>query len=330
MTDGHLVIPWLEVERPVPPYGQLNAKRITPQLYVAVDHEGRRHILLPLSGGETGFSDEKSRGLSVKERRLELDDHDARLFLDASCGDRKDNEAFDAVIADVARRLDGGDTPVGAVSVTLSRWRRFWDSGPVGGLSAEQMRGLFAELWFAARWLMPVDRSHIGSWFGPTGARHDFQWSDVSVEVKATNSARGHIHRINGLDQLVPPGRGCLYLFSMRLREEQGGKYTLPGMVEEIAKLLERDAAALDNFEQNLVRVGYSPIHAERYEETRFWVADQRLFAVTGRFPRITPESFVGGLLPGVEAVQYEINLGVCPDQCLASKPAELPHHFWP
>lgn len=328
MLANHVALPWSRVEGSLPPYGELNAQQVDNRLFVAVDHDGHRHALILETGKPTGFSDEKSRGLAVMERYLELEGHKGRLFIDARCGDRRSNEAFDAVIADIARRLSAGDDPEMATRTTLLRWRRFWGGGPTEGLSAEQVRGLFAELWFLARWLLPVDSAHSRHWSGPAGARHDFQWSSVSVEVKATKSARGHIHKINGLDQLCPPDDGSLFLFSLRLREEQGGKYTLPDIIDEIGELLQSDPEGLDFIHEGLARLGYSPLHASRYREIRFWVAEPGLFSVDQGFPRLTAASFVGGLPAGVERVEYEVNLSVCPELCVASTPDQIPRSF--
>lgn len=90
---------------------------------------------------------------------------------------------------------------------------------PVEGLSAEQMCGLFGELWFLLIWLLPRGIRRVQNRVGPTGARHDFSWPTITVEAKTTQSARGHVHRISGLDQLDPPCGGDLFLFSLRMRE---------------------------------------------------------------------------------------------------------------
>ena len=99
-------------------------------------------------------------------------------------------------------------------------WRRFRDASPAGGLSGEKARIPFGELWFLAVWLLPHGVDHVKHWFCPTGARRDFAWSGLAVEAKATTSAHGQVHRIDGLDWLDAPADGRLMAFSVRMREE--------------------------------------------------------------------------------------------------------------
>jgi len=314
---------WLDVSNSLARFGELRAKRVDSDvgLYLAVDHDGMRHALLTLANQAEAFADEHSRGLSVRGRELELPDEPLRPFLDLACTESGDHSAFNVVVSDIAGKLGTGTPATEAVRATLSRWRRFWGVPVPVGLTAEQARGLFAELWFLHVWLIPCGVPNVHHWAGPSGARHDFQWSDRSVEVKATVSLRGHIHRVNGLEQLDPPEGGDLYLFSLRLREEDGAAHSLPGLIEEIASGLAGEPEALDAFDRCLSQVGYSPLHADRYLQTRYRVVDQRLYVVANGFPRLSVSSFRKGLPRGVERVDYEINMEVCPELCVGSSP---------
>jgi hypothetical protein len=186
--------------------------------------------------------------------------------------------------------------------------------------------GLCAELWFLSMWLIPRAgiRRALAGWRGPLGARHDFEWPGKSVEVKATASTRGRVHRINGLDQLVPPEKGKLLFFSLRLREEGGATNTLSGLIASCRALLEADAEALSGFEAALVQVGYSPVHDEEYAKIRFRVVDEELFRVTDNFPRVTQSSFAGGVPFGVDRIEYEINLSGFERLSIAAKPEQF------
>jgi len=178
-------------------------------------------------------------------------------------------------------------------------------------LSRSDQIGLFGELWFLRVWLLPHAglAAAVDRWRGPTGSRHDFEWSGRSVEVKATTSTRGTIHRINGADQLLPPEGGDLHLFSIRLREDAGSSNTLPRLVQAISQQLGTDPDAVDRFETMLNRAGYTPLHAEEYEKLQLRVVEDGLYTVREDFPRIVTASFPGGVPAGVEAIEYEINL---------------------
>jgi hypothetical protein len=234
-----------------------------------------------------------------------------------------EHEVFNVVATTILERIGEGAAPTQAVSATLNRWRRFWAAVPEAGLSAEEARGLFGELWFLATWLLPRGHEQVRHWLGPTGTRHDFQWRNLAVEAKATTSVRGHVHRINGVDQLDPPVGGELRVFSLRIREEPTAANSLATLVEHVGNEL-RDEDLLDVFETRLGQAGYSPINVDRYSETRYRIVNERLYNVGESFPRLSAASFAGGLEAAIERIEYDINLDGCPQLILATASVEF------
>jgi hypothetical protein len=292
--------------------------------FVAVDHDGARHLLLSVEPDADPVTDERSQGIRAFTRALSVQGQPERHFVDVVCTTVSGQDVFNVVATAVLNQVEHGAAPQEAVASTLARWRRFWGTAPVGGLTGEEIRGLFGELWFLAVWLLPHGNDQLAHWLGPTGTRHDFQWPELAIEAKATTSIRGHIHRINGLDQLDPPAEGSLLLFSLRMREEATAANTLPSLIETITTAIGDDSEALDGFESRLVQAGYSPLEADRYTEVRFRVINERLYEVREGFPRLSEASFAAGLPSGVERVEYEINLESASDAQVASAPSEF------
>ena len=295
------------------------ARRATPdvteRLVAALDADGQRHLLVLLSADEADLQDTQSRGIAVVTRELVMPGHQAGRYLDITCHDASGHEAFDLIGGEVAERLaTGRETAPEVVARVLAKWRRFWGQIPQQMLSWEEQIGLFAELWFLSVWLTPrIGASEaVTRWRGPLGARHDFEWAGKSVEVKATTSTRGRIHRINGLDQLAPPEHGELLFFSLRLREEAGATNSLPTIIASCRAQSATDAEALSRFESILVQAGYSPLHEEEYAKLKLRVAEEGLFRVEEDFPRLTTASFPSGVPAGIERVEYEVNLSGC------------------
>ncbi len=172
--------------------------------------------------------------------------------------------------------------------------------------------GLFAEIWFLLRWLLPASGSATATqrWRGPFAARHDFEWQGHSVEAKASTVVRGPVVRIHGLDQLDAPTGGELLFFALRLREEAGASHSLTSLIAETRTALEADADALTRFETALAQAGYSPLHEADYAQTLWRIVDERLYSVDATFPKLTPESLPGGLPPGVSEIAYTLDLG--------------------
>lgn len=284
---------------------------VTARLLASLAANGDRRFLIALQPGEDALEDTRSRGLSI--RTLELADETGMRgrFLAVECREAVGHDLFDLIGAELATALTA-QPPASAASRVLAKWRRFWGQIPRSLLSREEQIGLFAEVWFLARWLIPAAglTAATARWRGPFGARHDFEWPSRSVEVKASTVVRAPVFRIHGLDQLDPPAAGELFLFTLRLREEAGAIHTLPGLIAEGHALLTPDPDALARYETALAQTGYSPAHEAEYAQTRWRVVDERLYPVDAGFPKLTPASLPSGPPPGVSEIAYNLDLG--------------------
>jgi hypothetical protein len=316
---------WAKLEMARPAGERLVARPgvpdVTERLLCAIDAQGERHLLITLEGGDADLHDAQSRGVSVVTRELLVHGEPAVRYLDIECRDISGYPALDLVGNELAQELaQPSRQPAEVARRILAKWRRFWGQIPRSLLTREELLGLFGEIWFLRVWLVPrVGPSDaVLRWRGPRGSRHDFEWTGKSVEVKATSSARGRIHRIHGLDQLEPPEGGQLFLFSMQLREESGASNSLPSLIALARQDVEPDADALGRLETALLQCGYSPAHDDEYAKIRLRVVEEGLFTVAGDFPRLTARTFPGGLPAGIESVQYEINLNGHDHLCVA------------
>lgn len=323
---------WAQLELARPSGARLTARlslpELTDRLQAALDSDGHRHLLILLRASEEELRDARSRGLSVDTRDLVVRGQPEQRYIDVVCHDASGHLAFDLIGGELADLLvSDRKTASECVVRVLAKWRRFWGQLPLQILSREAQLGLFAELWFLSVWLAPRAGAPEGvnRWRGPFGSRHDFEWTESSVEVKATTSTRGRIHRINGLDQLAPPEAGELLFFSLRLREEGGATNTLPSVIAACRAQLEADADSLSKFERALAQVGYSPAHDEEYAKLRLRVVEEGLFQVRDDFPRLTAAHLTEGVPPGLEAVDYEINLSGFNHLCIASRASDAP-----
>lgn len=282
------------------------------RLFIGTDAQSQRHILIKLLESDLDLNDHQTRGVSVATRELGGDAHEPGRYLDLVCQDPSGHPAFDLIGGEIADRLiSAADPAPEVVSKVIGKWRRFWGQVPRSMLSVPEQIGLFAELWFLKTWLAPKCSmaEALNRWRGPLGSRHDFEWIGRSVEVKATTSTRGAIHRVNGADQLVPPDGGELLFFSLRLREEAGAANTLPSLVRLCQESVADNPDAASIFDSCLVQAGYSPAHESEYERLRLRVIGEELYRVTSDFPRVVPASFPSGVPSGVERIEYDINL---------------------
>lgn len=281
-------------------------------VWAAIDHEGHRHLLLQVPDG-TEAPPTTTRGLQVSVARHQVRDDAAAAYLDLRCLSDEVIPTFTAVAADIG--AGAGEVPHVArlqeAVAALARWQWFWGVEP-GQLSPQDALGLFAELWFLHRWA-GGGAAAITAWTASMGSRHDFQWPERSVEVKAaTRRADGAVlHRIQHLDQLADPERGRLFMFSLRVVHDQLAHHSLPDLVDRISDELRGEQQVGDEFSRKLGLRGYSPAHRRRYEAP-YRILGEKLYAVVDAFPRLTTESFVGGLAPGIADVSYLIDMAVC------------------
>jgi hypothetical protein len=277
----------------------------------AVDHDGRRHVLVPI-----GSRQQIRRGLEgpvLRLKRCPLEDEDSyQVYADLGCLRPEYDELFTRLCTDVlveTERLP--ENPLKALYRVLDRWKALFQSTGAP-LSPEQMAGLFGELRVLNR-LLVQDPSAHRLWLGPTGYRHDFAGRVGAIEVKASTADEGRHPRIHGLHQLESPIEGELRLVWLRIRRAtEGGA----GLVEAVDRALELcdDEHALIAL---LAKIGYRPDDAELYRPVRFETTEERWYRVDASFPKLTEEQLVEAGVPtdALNEVEYTIDLsGEQPD----------------
>jgi len=324
MSPEELIHVWKSIR--TLPHGQFAGRQIglvgsENQIWAAVDSNRTPHFLIRVSGKEGAIGDSSTRGVKVFTDDLRIGEESPASFLALVCHNQRFQETFAALCHDLLENLQAGESPIHLVTATLRRWREFFQiSSPP--LTQEQCLGLFAELWFLERWIGIPDG--ISGWNGPSGARHDFQRPESSIEVKATIAlSGGAVHRISSLEQLENPATGVLYLFSLRATVDSLAANTLPGIVNRIMRNLRDNPEALTEFSDRLGRSGYKPGDANHYDY-RWRILAEELFEVREDFPRLTPH-MGSGWPAGVVDVSYGISVEACTQWRVAARPEESP-----
>lgn len=319
MTKNHDIPNWEQIEV-AKPYGEYYMARMgfpefTDRLLIAIDSSGSRHFLILLEKGEVFVTNFRSEGIMTRLKDLRVHkgpiNTQEKRYIDIQLINESERDIFDIIGRQIALSLsDQSQASSDCVTNVLARWRNFWSSPSLGILSKEEIIGLFSELWFITKWILPFSpRALLYGWRGPYGGRHDFEWTGISVEVKGTTTVNGIRHWVNNIEQLSPPENGKLYLFSLKMREEKGANTTLPDLVTKCIESVKRDQELLEFMNKSLLQSGYSPMHDNIYKEYRFHVVDEALYIVDGRFPRITSFSFSDRVPEGIEQIRYQINL---------------------
>lgn len=303
--------------------------QVTDRLLAGMDHDRVRYLLIHIDAGSDEVHDNRSRGIRVTTEEMTIAGQEAGKYIVISCQQPAGHEIFSIVGGELATALARAEqTDSVCVESVMSRFRYFWGQIPTTLLSKQRQIGLFGELWFLLQWLAPeMEIEHaVDLWRGQQGARHDFEASNWSVEAKTTTSVRGQVHTVHGIEQLVPPEQGKLYLFALQIREENGASNTLPLLVASCRnKLINLNEASL-RFETALASAGYSSEFDLEYSNRKFRIIDEAAYIVEGDFPRLVPEQLKGGvLLEGVDSIKYQISLHGYSHLRVATESAELP-----
>lgn len=285
---------------------ELSVATSSGPLAVAVDHDGHRHLLVPIHSHikvRTGLD-----GPVLRLRKRPLEDADTyQTYADLGCLRDEFSDLFTELCVDVlVKAVELPDNPVKALYRVLDRWKSLFrtQEPPLG---TEELAGLFGELTVLNR-LLAKDSSAHRIWHGPQGHRHDFSAATNAVEVKASTSSEGRRPRIHGLDQLEAPTGGSLFLAWFRLRRttKNGMGIRLVDWVDEALRLSDDEEALLDL----LARAGYRLADIDLYEDVCFVIAEERWYRVDADFPGLTGEALTAAGVPvSVLDVEYTIDL---------------------
>lgn len=324
MTPEQLLDAWTHLACPDAEQ-HLAARELAPDvgLWVAVDSDGHRHLLVEVAEGTLAPRTE-THGLHVSVGRHRVADRAPAVFVDLECQEEGVFQTFAAVAAEVAKHVitvPDVESRADLVAEAMNRWRWFWDIDP-DKLTSSDALGLFAELWFLIQWV-GVRPDTVQAWQSTEGARHDFQWPDLSVEVKATSRRRsGHtIHHIQHLDQLADPESGELLLFSMRVAHDALARNTLATLISTVLDQL-HDPVERDSFLRKLGRRGYTPA-ASAHSDVAYRVQEEDLYSIVEHFPRLTARSFVSGPPPAIGDISYTLDMSACQQWKIASSPSD-------
>ncbi|MGW3493081.1 PD-(D/E)XK motif protein [Streptomyces sp. NPDC001020] len=275
-------------------------------LALAVDHEGSRHVLLPIATHRKVRQGLDGPVLRLRKRSLE-DAKTYQTYADLACLRHDLDDLFTELCVDVLGAAgELPDNPVKALYRVLDRWKALFrtQGKPLG---PDELAGLFGELTVLNR-LLREDPSAHRLWYGPEGYRHDFFAGTRAVEVKTTTSSEGRRPRIHGLDQLEAPEHGtlCLVWFRLDRAGANGVGTAFTEAVGEALRLCDDESALLDL----LARAGYHPADADHYQDVRFAIAEERWYGVDAHFPGLTARALTAAGIPvSVLDVDYTIDL---------------------
>lgn len=300
-------LPWDDI--PVPT-GEINRRLAAADMRApaswAVDHKGRRLFVLELAGDHSSKYHQnavKVYGLDIDLRVSESGDQLLVLTLESE----QNVDLFHALCNSLLAELMEAKSAASALETTLNhlkRWKAFLSGRNARLLSIEEIRGLFAELWFLLELLRtPLGTKRaVAAWHGPERIQQDFIFSDQAVEVKSLVATDPRTVRVSSENQLDSM-QSYLYLLIVLVKESQDeSSRSLNQIVAETQYLIGGSDAAFE-FESKLAEFGYIPLR--EYDHPKLEVVGTQTYEVVDGFPRITRSSISNGVIH----VRYQIEL---------------------
>ena len=309
MTMTNRIMPWDHIQIPDAEYNvRLIAAKGSIPLYWGKDTEGHCLFIIELQGDHT----EQFRKDSTSVHGISLDlrgfDVNSRQGLVLKLEKHADKDLFlslcETLVSSLQPLTDSGT----AFSVTLThikRWKMFMSGRKSRILSAEEVRGLFAELQFL-RFLYQgrlSEKAAVDAWVGPEGSHQDFIFGNTAVEIKSVSGKERSTVRISSEDQLETL---CDNLFLMIFRLNAIPESSQAMSLNTLVRLVEEelnDAVTVEELLRRLATYGYVDI--AEYDTPKFVVASRDAYFVEKDFPRL-----VRSWIPdGIVRTTYEIEL---------------------
>lgn len=212
-------------------------------------------------------------------------------------------EKFVHICYDFIKPGDNGENRESLIN-DPAQWWKMWKiliGNTDTDVSASSVIGeLFTYRWLLKKGIKP-------EWTGGSRTRVDFTAGNKCYEVKTTTVRYENLITVHGQFQLQAKAVAEEYLVFCRVEPSGAGE-----SIEDVAceiKNLGEDAVKIEN---ELSRIGFP--NGNYYRGIKYKILEMRKYTVDESFPRITPESFIGGKVPdGVIRIEYQVDLSNLP-----------------
>jgi len=237
------------------------------------------------------------------------------LLLNLVLVDIQYKDVFDTLVSDVlAAIINESDIKIilKNYSNRLIKWQSLFERFKPQGLSPEEQRGLYGELFFLRKFLQTNSdlQNILCSWVGPEKQIRDFQNADWGIEVKTSHGNNHQKVHISSERQLDTSNLENLFLYHLSLEASQQSGETLNEIVDSVIALLNSDFIALNQFRNKLIEVGFLDHHRQLYTDIGYFIRHDVFYKVANSFPRIEESD----IRDGVGDVKYSIVISQCSD----------------
>jgi len=235
------------------------------------------------------------------------------LLLNLVLVDKQFKDVFDTLISDILTAVIN-ESEVKVIlknySNRLIKWQSLFEKFKQQGLTPEEQRGLYGEMYFIRKFLTANSDfpNIVTSWIGPEKQIRDFQFGRWSVEVKTTHGNNHQKVHITSERQLDTTNLDALYLNHISLETRHQSGETLNQVIDAVIEILSSDFIALSHFKNKLIEAGFFDHHRILYNDMGYFIRQEVFYKVENDFPRIEERD----IRNGVGDVKYSIVISQC------------------
>jgi hypothetical protein len=276
--------------------------------YLLKDGQGNNHFAIETS--YSSFSAISTDGLYVVYNEIDMDARNNIPVIQFKCAHPAFMSLFVRIINETISKSSGNDFENTARSI-INIWMRFLNKSRKARMDDNLVIGLIGELLFIQRLItLNVEKSLIlDCWTGPDQESKDFTFDSTFIEVKSSSKSSGHVHGINGIDQLNADNR-LLYLNSFHFNKTSGSSgLTLNKIVTELNDQHFSPAGLELIFFDKLYDYGFDKRDQDYYENIRIEIIGDKLLKVDDSFPKITMNEFKIDIDSRISNLKYDVDL---------------------
>jgi hypothetical protein len=251
-------------------------------------------------------------GMSVEFKRIDIIDEGLTGVLDFSCNSIGFKHNFITILNDIIKSAEKTKNLKVSANQVVDKWFYFLQLPRKQSLDFGKMIGLTGELLSLERLIIYTQNTEkcLKAWVGPLGARRDFVFENIVFEVKTSAKQNGHIHTINGIDQLDKTEDESVYIYSWNIvKDYSESAITINDVIDRITQLIVDSESLKEIFISKLYEAGYDIRDKDEYESEKLRIQSDFIVEVDNFFPVITRESFKNKLNNRIIRVEYEIDI---------------------
>lgn len=277
-----------------------------PDLFIAVDGEGYRCLLLYLPKGV----EVNTKGIDKSKLLLSFLPIKSVLIIKLKDADFID--LFNDLIVSIYSKISSISDPVAAsetIVTTFYKWSDFFENNRVKKLSENQIQGLFGELFALMGYLNESNPATINnilaSWRGLYDAANDFEFDLKNIEVKTKKEPKPYV-KISSEFQLEKEHNKGLELFVVTVQIDLINGYSVLDLLLKIRKQIRIKEGDISILYHSLNQKGLTIESLKQFNNYRFKVLKTELFDTTSNtFPKLTKSN----LFTEISNLRYKLKI---------------------